>query len=117
LSTPHDSIAAYLMFVAGGNDSPSAAEITSVLSEVGIEADSIQLSAFLSEMEGKEIAEVIAAGQSKLMKGGAGGGGGSGNGATGGSATEEATEEEKPKEEEVDPMEGGMDMFGGGGDY
>ena len=22
---------------------------------------------------------------------------------------------EKPKEEEVDPMEGGMDMFGGGG--
>ena len=45
-------------------------------------------------------------------------GGGAAGGAAGGgdSGTSDApAKEEKPKEEEVDALEGGMDMFGGGG--
>jgi len=41
---------------------------------------------------------------------GSGGGGGGGGAAAAGPAA--AAEPEKPKEEEVDPMEGGMNMFG-----
>ena len=51
------------------------------------------------------------------MGGGGGGGGGGGDAAAAGGDAAEA-EAEKPKEEEVDALEGGMDMFGGGGgDY
>ena len=47
--------------------------------------------------------------------GGGGGGGGGGVAAAGDAAPAEAP---KPKEEEVDALDGGMDMFGGGGsDY
>ena len=35
--------------------------------------------------------------------------------AAGGDAPAAVVEVAKPKEEEVDPMDGGMDMFGGGG--
>mmetsp|Transcript_19753 Transcript_19753/g.33023 ORF Transcript_19753/g.33023 Transcript_19753/m.33023 type:complete len:127 (-) Transcript_19753:219-599(-) len=54
--------------------------------------------------------------------GGGGGGGGAaaaGGGGDGGDAGGDAgaeKKEEKPKEEEVDALDGGMDMFGGGGD-
>ena len=34
----------------------------------------------------------------------------------GGATTTDAPKVEAPKEEEVDALEGGMDMFGGGGD-
>jgi ribosomal protein L12E/L44/L45/RPP1/RPP2 len=54
-----------------------------------------------------------------VTSGGIGGGGGGGAAAGGaeGEADADATAE-KVVEEEVDPMEGGMDMFGGGGsDY
>jgi len=58
-----------------------------------------------------------AGGVSKFMAGPSAGGGGGGSGGGGGDAAASAPKEEAPKEEEVDPMEGGMDMFGGGGDY
>ena len=56
-----------------------------------------------------------------VLSGGAGGGGGGGSGDAGatdaGGDAGEAKKEEKPKEEEVDALAGGMDMFGGGSDY
>jgi large subunit ribosomal protein LP2 len=51
-------IAAYLLLVAGGNTSPSAADIKSLLEVVGIEAEEERLSKLLSELEGKDINEV-----------------------------------------------------------
>ena len=105
------------MLVAGGNTAPTAADVTKVLGEVGVEADAASLSKLIADMAGKDIDELIAAGQDQLVTMGGGGGGGGGAAAAGGEAAA-VVEEAKPAEEEVDPMEGGMDMFGGGGgDY
>ena len=110
-------VAAYLLLVLGGNDSPSASDVTAALAAVGVEADSDSLNKFLAEMEGKDLNEVLESGKEMLAKFGGGGGGGSGGGAAGGDAAEEE-EEEKVEEEEVGdaPV---VDMFGAGdgGDY
>jgi large subunit ribosomal protein LP2 len=48
-------LAAYLLLALGGNEAPTAADITAVLSSVGIEADSDRLDALISELKGKDI--------------------------------------------------------------
>jgi large subunit ribosomal protein LP2 len=48
-------LAAYLLLQLGGNSSPSAEDIKTVLSSVGIEADEDRLSTLISELEGKDI--------------------------------------------------------------
>ena len=81
-----------------------------LLDAVGIEADSDRVDKLLAELEGKDIAEVIGAGISKLasvpsgaggaVAAGGGGGGGAAAAAGGGAAKEEEKEEEKKEEEE-----------------
>lgn len=51
-------IAAYLLLQNGGNASPSAADVKSLLETVGIEADAAQLDKLISELEGKDVNEV-----------------------------------------------------------
>lgn len=51
-------LAAYLLLQLGGNASPSASDIETVLSSVGIEVDSDRVSSLLKELEGKDINEV-----------------------------------------------------------
>lgn len=51
-------LAAYLLLGLAGNTSPSAEDIKSVLSSVGIEADQERLDKLLSELEGKDINQV-----------------------------------------------------------
>lgn len=51
-------LAAYLLLGLGGNASPSAEDVKSVLESVGIEADDERLSKLISELEGKDINEV-----------------------------------------------------------
>ena len=110
-------VAAYLLLVLGGNESPSAADVTEALSSVGVEADSDGLNRFLAEMDGKDLGEILESGKEMLAKFGGGGGGG-GGAAAGGDDGAAAIEEEKPEEEEVGdaPV---VDMFGAGdgGDY
>jgi len=48
-------IAAYLLLRIGGNESPSAADITKVLQSVGIEVDDERLDSLLSQLDGKDI--------------------------------------------------------------
>ena len=115
-------LATYLMLVLGGNENPTAEDITNALSKCGIETDPERLSSLISELEGKDVEELIALGKQKLMAGGAGGGGGAPAAAAAAAPSsapdtgaKEEKKPEKPKEEEVDPLEGGMDMFGGGG--
>merc|ERR1711892_853295 len=73
-------ISAYLLAVVGGNDTPSADDVTTIPGSVGttLDADaSASLDALISEMEGKTVAEVLKAGQEKISKipgGGSGGG-------------------------------------------
>ena len=51
-------IAAYLLLQTGGNASPSASDIKTLLETVGIEADQAQLDKLISELEGKDINQV-----------------------------------------------------------
>jgi large subunit ribosomal protein LP2 len=52
--------------VLGGNSSPDAAAINKILGSVGIEGDSEKINKLIAELKGKDVYEVIAAGQSKL---------------------------------------------------
>lgn len=51
-------LAAYLLLNLAGNATPSADDIKEVLGSVGVEADTERLDKLLSELEGKDIAEV-----------------------------------------------------------
>jgi large subunit ribosomal protein LP2 len=51
-------LAAYLLLQIGGNASPSAGDVKSLLEVVGIEAEESQLEKLISELEGKDINEV-----------------------------------------------------------
>lgn len=59
-------IAAYLLLQIGGNASPSAADVKKVLGAVGIESDDSRLNTVISELKGKDVNELIAAGSAKL---------------------------------------------------
>ncbi|KAK4103164.1 ribosomal protein 60S [Parathielavia hyrcaniae] len=103
-------LAAYLLLSLGGNASPSAADIKAVLESVGIEADDDRLEKLLSELEGKDVNELIAEGSSKLASvpsGGAGGAVAAGGAAAGGAAAE-APKEEAAKEEEKEESDEDM---------
>jgi large subunit ribosomal protein LP2 len=51
-------IAAYLLLQTGGNASPSASDIKTLLETVGVEADQAQLDKLISELDGKDINQV-----------------------------------------------------------
>ncbi len=100
-------IGAYMLAVLGGNQKPDAAAINAILGAVGEKADEERLKLFLSKVEGKDIAEVIAAGSKKLSAVPTGGGGGGGAAAGGAGGAAEEKKEEKKEEEEDD---GGFDF-------
>ncbi|XP_054905991.1 60S acidic ribosomal protein P2 [Poeciliopsis prolifica] len=104
-------VAAYLLAVLGGNTNPSAKDIKEILSSVGIEADDERLNKVISELNGKDINEVMNSGLSKLASVPAGGAvaaptaaAGSGPAGTGAApaAAEEKKEEKKEESEESD---------------
>ncbi|KAK3330440.1 60s acidic ribosomal protein-domain-containing protein [Apodospora peruviana] len=108
-------LAAYLLLGLGGNTSPSASDIKSVLESVGIEADDERLDKLLEELKGKDINELIAEGSAKLASVPSGGGGGGGaaaaGGAAGGDAAEAPKEEEKVEEKEESDDDMGFGLF------
>mmetsp|Transcript_17875 Transcript_17875/g.15785 ORF Transcript_17875/g.15785 Transcript_17875/m.15785 type:complete len:117 (+) Transcript_17875:15-365(+) len=115
-----NSVAAYLLCVLGGNATPSVSDVSGVITAAGGEGDEAAITQLIAELEGKSADELVSAGMEKLLL--CTGGGGGGGGAAAGAATTEApvAKVEAPKEEEVDALAGGMDMFGGGeggGDY
>ncbi|WVQ92974.1 60S acidic ribosomal protein P2 [Kwoniella sp. CBS 9459] len=108
-------LASYLLLQIGGNASPSAADIKALLETVGIEAEEERVSKLISELEGKDINELIAEGSSKLASVPSGGAapsaGAGGAAAAAGGAAEAAPAEEKKeeaKEESDDDMGFGL---------
>jgi len=105
-------IAAYLLLQIGGNASPSASDIKSVLAAGGVEAEEERVEKLISELKGKSIDELIAEGSSKLSSvpsGGAGGGAAAAPAAAAGAAAaEEAPKEEEKKEEEKEESDDDM---------
>lgn len=59
-------VAAYLLAVLGGKESPSNADIEKILSSVGIEADGTKLSKVVADLKGKSIEDLIKEGREKL---------------------------------------------------
>ncbi|QCE05821.1 60S acidic ribosomal protein P2-1-like [Vigna unguiculata] len=110
-------VAAYLLAVLGGNQSPSAAVIKDILGSVGAEADSDRIEQFLSEIKGKDIVEVIAAGREKLASVPSGGGGAvavsaaPGGGGAAAAPAAEAKKEEKVEEKEESDDDMGFSLF------
>ncbi|MED6247331.1 60S acidic ribosomal protein P2 [Goodea atripinnis] len=104
-------VAAYLLAVLGGNTKPSTKDIKDILSSVGIEADDERLNKVVSELNGKDINEVMNSGLSKLASVPAGGavaapaaaaGGGAAGAGVAPAAAEEKKEEKKEESEESD---------------
>ncbi|XP_015719263.1 large ribosomal subunit protein P2 [Excalfactoria chinensis] len=103
-------VAAYLLAVLGGNESPSSKDLKKILDSVGIETDDERLNKVISELNGKNIEDVIAQGNGKLASMPAGGavavstGGVSAAPAAGAApaAAEEKKEEKKEESEESD---------------
>ncbi|KAK2978889.1 hypothetical protein RJ640_030938 [Escallonia rubra] len=111
-------IAAYLLAVLGGNAAPSADDLKGILGSVGIEADDDRIELLLSEVKGKDITELIAAGREKLASVPSGGGvavavattgGGGGGGAAPAAAEPKKEEKVEEKEESDDDM--GFSLF------
>lgn len=108
-------VAAYLLANLGGNDSPSADDIKTILGSVGISAEDDKLEKVISELKGKDINEVIEAGKGKLAgipSGGVavGSGGAAAAGGGGGDSGEAAKEEEKKEEKKEESEESDDDM-------
>ncbi|KAM9905034.1 hypothetical protein OXX69_007335 [Metschnikowia pulcherrima] len=104
-------LAAYLLLVQGGNAAPSAADISSLLSSVGVDSEESRISSLLSELEGKSVEELVAQGNTKLASvpsGGAAASSGSAAAAGGSSAEAAEEKEEEAKEESDDDMGFGL---------
>ncbi len=59
-------LAAYLLAQTAGTEEPSAADITGILTSVGIEVDKAQLKKVVDALAGKNVEELIAEGSKKL---------------------------------------------------
>ncbi|CAN3359486.1 large ribosomal subunit protein P2B [Diutina catenulata] len=102
-------LAAYLLLVQGGNNTPSSADIKDLLESVGVESEESRISALLKDLEGKDINELIAEGNTKLASVPTGGAAAPAGAAA--AAGEEAAAEEKEeeaKEESDDDMGFGL---------
>ena len=62
-------IAAYLLLVLGGNNSPSKTDLIKVLEAAKVEVDNSAVEKLWDELEGKDVNEVIEQGKAKLTSG------------------------------------------------
>ncbi|KFP66981.1 60S acidic ribosomal protein P2 [Cariama cristata] len=96
-------VAAYLLAVLGGNESPTSKDLKKILDSVGIETDDERMNKVISELNGKNIEDVIAQGNGKLASMPAGGAVAvAAGGAAAPAAAEEKKEEKKEESEESD---------------
>lgn len=103
-------LAAYLLLVNSGKTAPTAGDVTSVLSSVGIEVESEKLDKLISELEGKSVEELIAEGNEKISAAPGGSAGAAPAGAEAAASTE-AAEEEAAEEEEESDADMGFGLF------
>nr|CAB3265737.1 60S acidic ribosomal protein P2 [Phallusia mammillata] len=104
-------VAAYLLAALGGNESPSSSDIKNILGSVGIDCDDDKLDRVMSELKGKNLEEVIAAGNEKLASVPSGGGAVAASGGGGEAKAEEKKEEVKEESEEESDDDMGFGLF------
>ena len=108
-------LAAYLLLKLSEKESISAEDVKGLLAGVGAEGEieDDKIAKLLEKVEGKDLDELIAEGEKKLLAlgGSGGGGGGSGGAAAGGGDAAAAEEKVEEKEEEAVDVGGGA-LFG-----
>ena len=60
-------VAAYLLATLGGSKNPTEADLEKILGSVGIEAENDKMKAVVSELKGKDLEALIAAGKFFLI--------------------------------------------------
>ncbi|KAI3915327.1 hypothetical protein MKX01_035586 [Papaver californicum] len=107
-------IAAYLLAVLGGNKEPTAEDIKDILGSVGAADDTDErIELLLSQVQGKDLTELIASGREKLAV--SGGGSPMVANAVGDGGVAEQKKEEKVEEKIEEDSDGDMvpfDLFG-----
>ncbi|XP_043827360.1 60S acidic ribosomal protein P2 isoform X2 [Dromiciops gliroides] len=111
-------VAAYLLAVLGGNDSPNSKDLKKILDSVGIETDEERMKKVIGELSGKNIEDVIAQGSSKLASMPSGGAvavaasaGSAAPAAAGAAPAAEEKKEEKKEESEESDDDMGFGLF------
>ncbi|CAK7329326.1 unnamed protein product [Dovyalis caffra] len=107
-------VAAYLLAQLGGNTSPTAEDLKTILGSVGADADDDRIELLLSSVKGKDITELIASGREKLASVPSGGGvavAGGGAPAAAAAPAAEAKKEEKVEEKEESDDDMGFSLF------
>ncbi|XP_030381513.1 60S acidic ribosomal protein P2 [Scaptodrosophila lebanonensis] len=110
-------VAAYLLAVLGGQESPSNADLEKILSSVGIEVDGTRLTKVISELKGKSIDDLIKEGREKLSSMPVGGGAAAAAAPAGapaaaaGADKKDAKKEEKKEESESEDDDMGFALF------
>ncbi|CAM0952745.1 unnamed protein product [Alopecurus aequalis] len=102
-------VAAYLLATLGGNPSPTKDDVRAILGSVGAEVEEEKLQILFKEVEGKDLAELLAAGREKFAFAPRGGSSTMGVSVTTAAAADAA--EEKVEEKEEDEEEEDLDMF------
>jgi len=59
-------IAAYVLLLLGGNATPSVDDITNLITSAGGEVDADKINTLLADLEGKDIHELLAKGETDL---------------------------------------------------
>merc|ERR1712139_137595 len=104
-------VAAY-MLAAMANASPSEADVKKVLESIGAEIDDEKFNKVFSELNGKNVDEVVAEGMGLLASVPSGGAAPAAGAAAGGAAEEAPKEKEKKEESEESDSDMGFDLFG-----
>ncbi|KQK20233.1 60S acidic ribosomal protein P2A [Brachypodium distachyon] len=107
-------MAAYLLAHLAGNPSPSKDDVRKILDSVGAEVEEAKLDMLFKEVQGKDVAELLAAGRERLAFAPSGGGGAAVGGADGSApATEEKSKKKEEKAEgiKVEEEEDDENMF------
>ncbi|XP_062238481.1 large ribosomal subunit protein P2-like [Platichthys flesus] len=107
-------VAAYLLAALGGNEAPESKDIKKILESVGIEADDACMTKVISELQGKNVNEVIASGYGKLASMPAGGAVAVASSAAAGGAAAPAAAAAEEKEEKKEESEASDDDMGFG---
>ncbi|KAH8303746.1 hypothetical protein KR018_011931 [Drosophila ironensis] len=109
-------VAAYLLAVLGGKESPANADLEKILSSVGVEVDAERLSKVIKELAGKSVEDLIKEGREKLSSMPVGGASTAAPAAgapvnTAAGDKKEAKKEEKKEESESEDDDMGFALF------
>ncbi len=108
-------LAAYMLLSLGGKSDIAAADVEALLGSAGVDVDAEALATMMAKVEGKDLGELIASGEDKLLAIGGGGGAApaAGGAAPAAGGKPAAKKEEEKKEEPVEVDLGGGGLFGG----